>query len=155
MNVFFGFLILIGLAAYGYFLWWVIKRDRALTAAERAAAMEADAKQEPPQPAETPLPSYDLPLSPNEKFLHAIRERSGYGTLRALHDALVYVAIAAIVAGSLYLCSIAPTALAGAIVVGVAALFVVALLIERWVFVLIVDAVDVYVDRTRREAEGK
>jgi hypothetical protein len=94
------------------------------------------------------------PLTPNAKLLDAVRSRSCYSGLRLFHAVITVVAIVLCVLAWIAVLFSIPysdqslfyaSSLYGTLIVGV--------LIERGLFTLIVDAVDLLIDSNRRAQE--
>lgn len=93
-------------------------------------------------------------LSGNQSFLAGVRSRSCYAVLRDVHGVITTLGIVAIAVLWIVLMNAADGSVDRIYTSVVCALIAAALFIEYGFFRMIVDAVDVLIDTSRRKAEG-
>lgn len=103
---------------------------------------------------ENPLVAAVNVAGSNDSFLAAVRSRSCYAGLRAIHGVITCVGIAALAVLWIVLMNAADGTVDRFYTSVVCALIAAALFIEYGFFRMIVDAVDVLIDTSRRKAEG-
>lgn len=92
--------------------------------------------------------------SANDSFLAGVRSRSCYAALRMIHGVITTLAVAALAVLWIVLMNAASGAVDRIYMSVVCALITAALFIEYGFFRMIVDAVDVLIDTSRRKTEG-